>query len=112
MNVQNAFSSLLENIKTIINQSHLNVVRNINQAMVLTYFQIGKMIVECEQQGNPRAEYAKKTILLLSDELSREFGKGYSVSNLEYMRSFYITYQHRISQSLIGDMEKKQNPNQ
>ena len=65
------------------------------------------MIVECEQQGNQLAEYAKETILLLSDDLSREFGKGYSVSNLEYMRSFYITDQSRISQSLIGDMEKK-----
>ncbi len=74
--------------------------------MILAYFQIGKMIVDDEQQGNKRADYAKETILRLSNELNKEFGRGYSVSHLEYMRCFYIVYQPRISQSLIGEIEK------
>jgi len=93
---------LFENIKTIIAETQHYIVRNVNAAMILAYFQIGKMIVEDEQHGNQRAEYAKETLIYLSDELNKEFGKGYSVSNLEYMRNFYITYQHRISQTVSG----------
>ncbi|KQM69285.1 hypothetical protein ASE74_04535 [Pedobacter sp. Leaf216] len=70
--------------------------------MITVYFQIGKMIVEDEQDGRQRAGYAKETILRLSTALKREFGKGYSVSYVEYMRSFYLNYQERISQSVIG----------
>ena len=94
--------SLFENIKNIIAQTQQNVVRNINQAMLFAYFQIGKMIVEDEQHGNQRADYAKETMQRLSEALNKEFGKGYSVSNLEYMRNFYMAYQDRISQTLFG----------
>lgn len=102
MSINSNFFPLFENVKSIIADTQRAVVRNINQAMILAYFQIGKMIVEDEQQGNQRAEYAKETIAKLSTELNKEFGKGYSISNLEYMRSFYNIYQLRISQSLIG----------
>jgi hypothetical protein len=57
---------LFENVKTLISETQRYIVRNINSAMVLTYFQIGKIIVEDEQQGNYRAEYAKEIILRLS----------------------------------------------
>lgn len=103
---------LFENIKTVIANTQLAVVRNINQAMIFAYFQIGRMIIEDEQQGNQRADYAKETILRLSIALNDEFGRGYSVSNLEYMRSFYVTYRQRIPQSLLGKMnsgEKSQS---
>ncbi|MDB5153858.1 MAG: hypothetical protein JWR54_2609 [Mucilaginibacter sp.] len=97
---------LFENIKAVIAETQRYVVRNINQAMVLAYFQIGKMIVEDEQRGKRRADYAKETILRLSAELNKEFGKGYSVSNLEYMRSFYMSYQRRFPQSVTGEIIK------
>jgi len=97
--------SLFENIKDIIAQTQQNVVRNVNQAMLFAYFKIGKMIVEDEQHGNLRADYAKETIQRLSEALNKEFGKGYSVSNLEYMRNFYMTYQDRISQTAFGKSE-------
>ena len=100
---------LFENVKTIISETQRYVVRNINSAMIFAYFQIGKMIVEDQQQGHQRAKYAKETLVKLSNELTKEFGKGYSVSNLEYMRTFYITYEHRISQSLIGKFKKDIN---
>lgn len=97
---------LFENVKAVITETKLQIVRNINQAMVVTYFQIGKMIVDDEQLGRRRADYAKETISRLSTELNNEFGKGYSVSNLEYMRSFYLTYEDRIPQSVIGKISK------
>lgn len=100
---------LFENVKTVITETQQNVVRNVNSAMTLAYFRIGKMIVEDEQDGQERAGYAKDTIASLSDKLCEEFGKGYSTSNLEYMRSFYLTYQNRISQSLTGKLESPFN---
>jgi len=59
------------------------VVRNVNSAMTLAYFRIGKMIVEDEQDGNERAGYAQDTIARLSQELSRGFGRGYPIDNLD-----------------------------
>jgi len=96
---------LFEKVKNIVTNTHQALVRNVNAAMVFAYFQIGKMIVEHEQHGNQRANYAKETLLKLSIELHKEFGKGYSVSNLEYMRNFYLIYQDRISQTLSGISE-------
>jgi predicted nuclease of restriction endonuclease-like (RecB) superfamily len=100
---------LFEKIKSIVTHTHSAVVRNVNAAMVYAYFQIGRMIVEHEQQGNQRANYAKETIARLSLALNNEFGKGYSVSNLEYMRNFYLIYQNRISQSVTGISESPFN---
>lgn len=65
------------------------------------------MIVEDEQDGNERAGYAKDTIARLSNELSREFGRGYSVDNLERFRKFFLLYQSRISASLMRKSENK-----
>lgn len=92
---------LFESIKTILSETQAHVVRSINSAMILAYFQIGKMIVEDEQSGIQRAEYAKETISRLSKELTKEFGKGYSADNLERFRKFYIIYQRRISASVM-----------
>lgn len=60
--------------------------------MVLTYFEIGKMIVEEEQNGKERANYGSQLLLELSRNLTKEFGKGFSVTNLKQMRSFYLVY--------------------
>jgi predicted nuclease of restriction endonuclease-like (RecB) superfamily len=107
--LENRSFLLFENIRKVIASTQQNIVRNVNAAMVFAYFQIGRMIVEHEQQGNQRANYAKETLLKLSIALNKEFGKGYSVSNLEYMRSFYLIYQKRISQSVIGISESPFN---
>ncbi|MGC4035284.1 MAG: DUF1016 N-terminal domain-containing protein [Chitinophagaceae bacterium] len=95
-------NGLFRSVQTLIQQAQQNVVRNINTTMLITYFEIGKMIVEDELQGNKRANYSEQIVRQLSVYLTKEFGKGYSKSNLEYMRQFYKTYQNRIVQSLIG----------
>ena len=81
----NRVANLLRNAKQL-------VVHNVNSVMVNTYYLVGKMIVEKEQQGKMRAEYGKELIQKLSKRLKREFGKGFSVDNLENMRRFYIVY--------------------
>jgi predicted nuclease of restriction endonuclease-like (RecB) superfamily len=87
---------LYSDIKSLIQQAKSFVVQNINTILVFTNFQIGRLIVEDEQQGSERAKYAEKTLIKLSKKLTKEFGRGYSVDNLQRMRTFFITYQDRI----------------
>ena len=64
----------------------------VNYAMVQAYWQIGRIIVEHEQNGSLRAEYGKCVLQRLSEQLTQEFGKGFTVTNLKYMRQFYMTF--------------------
>lgn len=79
-------------IVDLLQSARNNVVRTINQTMVTTYFEVGKMIVEEEQNGKERADYGKYLLQELSKTLSREFGKGFSMTNLKQMRQFYLVY--------------------
>lgn len=89
-------------IADLLQAARQNVVRAVNQTMVYTYYEIGRMIVEDEQQGKKRAEYGKQVLKELSEKLTKEFGKGFSVQNLENMRKFYQIYSlSEKSQSLI-----------
>ena len=83
---------LIRRIQDIIRNSRLAVVQNINTIQVTTNFEIGRQIVEHEQQGRWKAEYGKQTIQELSYRLTEEFGRGFSKRNLEYMRRFYLEY--------------------
>ncbi|MDQ1264890.1 MAG: hypothetical protein QG635_39, partial [Bacteroidota bacterium] len=74
---------LFSQIKDLIQSSRNTVLRTIDTTMVITYFQIGYLIVEHEQKGKLRAEYSKNTLAKLSKKLNIEFGKGFSVPNLE-----------------------------
>lgn len=83
---------LISEIIKIIEISKNQIVRNINQTMVYTYFEIGKIIVENEQKGKSKAEYGAEVILNISRKLTDRFGKGFSVRNIEQMRQFYLVY--------------------
>jgi len=76
----------------LLNVARKSVVQTVNKTMVYTYFEIGRIIVEEEQKGETRAEYEKKILKGLSERLSKGFGRGFSVDNLENMRRFYLTY--------------------
>ncbi|MET4082987.1 putative nuclease of restriction endonuclease-like (RecB) superfamily [Pedobacter sp. UYP30] len=98
--------NLFKSIKKVIEESRNSIVRYVNTTMVFTYFHIGKMIVEDEQNGLDRAVYSKETLKHLSHLLNKEYGKGYSVDNLEKFRKFYIVYSPEISESLIRKSAK------
>ena len=85
-------SKIFEQIKTLLLSARNRVVQTVNTTMVYTYFEIGKIIVEHEQGGKKRADYNKKILEKLSKQLTTEFGKGFSVDNLENMRRFYIVF--------------------
>ncbi len=87
-----AQNALLTNIRELLNQGRKQVFQAVNAAMVQTYWEIGRLIVEDEQQGQARAEYGKGVLKTLSTALTNEFGKGFDVRNLSNMRSFYQAY--------------------
>ncbi len=99
MKRNNNASNLYNSIKELIENSKSNIVRNVNTTITLTYFEIGRMIVEDEQSGKSRAEYAEQTLKQLSIDLTRDFGKGFSQRSLEYFRKFYLNYSDRISKT-------------
>ena len=83
---------IYEEIHDLLYKARENIVSNINSTMTKTYFLIGKRIVEEEQNGNKRAEYGKNLIKILSEKLTKEFGKSFSETNLEQMRKFFKVY--------------------
>jgi len=83
---------LFHDIAAIIRQARQHVRQAVNQAMVQSYWQIGRQIVEREQQGKTRAAYGKQQMQMLSDQLTQEFGRGFDTSNLRNMRSFYLCF--------------------
>jgi len=90
--------NLLQNIRELILAACKAVVHSVDLIQVLTNFEIGRCIVEHEQGGAKRAQYGKGLLKELSIVLTAEFGRGFSRSNLEYMRKFYLAYQDRAPQ--------------
>ncbi|WP_140938641.1 PDDEXK nuclease domain-containing protein [Sphingobacterium lumbrici] len=90
--LNNIDTNLLESIKHIVLSARKNVSQKVNQELILTYWQIGKEIVETEQKNNIDNQTSRQIILNLSKQLTNEIGKGFSRSNLFNMRKFYIEY--------------------
>ena len=83
---------LLEEIKTLLQTSRQYLQQTVNTTMVQTYWNIGRLIVEDEQDGKERAEYGKKQLKQIAETLTGEFGKGFDARNLRNMRQFYNTF--------------------
>ena len=86
-------SSIILEIRELLENARKNVAQQVNTQLLTTYWNIGRIIVEYEQQNQLRADYGKQTLRELSRELTREFGKGFSRSNLQNMRAFYLAYE-------------------
>ena len=86
--------SLFSQIEKIIVSNKAKMAYQINNTLVTTYFNIGKIIVENEQNGNIRAEYGKELLLKLSKKLTNKYGTGFSRSGLQNMRLFYTRYKN------------------
>lgn len=82
----------LQNISQILDKARKHAKTAVNLSMVYAYYEIGKMIVEEEQQGENRAAYGKQLLKKLSEYLTEQFGRGYSVGNLKNIRQFYKVY--------------------
>ena len=82
---------LVNDVCTIIDEGRQKAYASVNSSMIETYWKIGKRIVEEEQCGNERAEYGKRIVEQLSNELTMRYGKGFSKRYLAYFRKFYLT---------------------
>ncbi|TLP35505.1 PDDEXK nuclease domain-containing protein [Arcobacter arenosus] len=85
-------TKIIEDIRNLLILSRQNLAQTVNSAMVQTYWNIGRIIVEDEQAGEQRAAYGKKQLEFISDKLTTEFGKGFDTRNLRNMRQFYTIY--------------------
>ena len=100
-------TALLRQIRELILAARKTAAQTVDHIQVVTCFEVGRRIVEHEQQGTDRAEYGKNLIRDLATRLTSEFGPGFSKSNLEYMRRFYLMYQDRypaIAQTVSGQL--------
>lgn len=95
-------NTMIKEIREVLLTARRRVATQVNTEILSTYWNIGKIIVEHEQENRERADYGKKTLKLLSKELTSEFGKGFSRSNLQNMRALYLAYP--ICQTVSGKL--------
>jgi predicted nuclease of restriction endonuclease-like (RecB) superfamily len=99
-----------DNVATIIEQARTYVGRTADLTMCITYYEIGRMIVEQEQNGKTRAEYGQGLMRKLAGYLTEKFGRGFSLATLKNARQFYQTYVPTIQQvSPPGNLEKEKS---
>ena len=87
----------------LIDRARNTAIREVNLVQLLTYYTLGKWIVEVQQGGSGRAKYGKRVLETLSEALNHVFGKGYSVSTLTNIRKFYEIYKNRIPAPMVTD---------
>lgn len=90
--IQPDIAPLYDRIRELITAGRQTAYRAVNSAMVQTYWDTGRLIVEEEQQGKTRADYGDYLIVALAERLTAEFGKGFTERNLRFIRAFYIAY--------------------
>jgi predicted nuclease of restriction endonuclease-like (RecB) superfamily len=91
---------LFDRVRDILESARSNIARTVNTTQVVANWLIGREIVEEEQQGKRRAGYGVKLLSELSEQLGRDYGRGYSVDNLEAFRQFYLQYPSLISETV------------
>ena len=93
LTLPNDLSPVVQEIRSVLETARGNVARQVNSELLGTYWNVGRIICEYEQTLPERADYGRQTLRAVSKELTKEFGKGFSVSNIQFMRRFYQTYQ-------------------
>ena len=96
------YDDVISEVKELLSNARKKVAKQVNSELLVTYWNIGRIIVEHEQKNNERAEYGQQTLKELSKALTKEFGKGFSRSNLQNMRGFYLNYEK--CQTLSGKL--------
>lgn len=110
---------IVKEITELVNKTRTSLIQEINKSIVYVYWNIGRIIVANENEYNNRLEYGQEVLKKLSKELTKYLGKGYSISNLKYMRVFYkaypnleelndsLTWSHYLELMIIQDKDKR-----
>lgn len=101
-----SLDTLIANSIDLIQYARQLVAKQVNLVQLMTYYSLGKWIVEVQQEGQERAQYGKKVIKALSDHLTEKFGRGFSKANLEFFRRFYLNYEDRIAETVFRQLEE------
>jgi predicted nuclease of restriction endonuclease-like (RecB) superfamily len=110
------YDTLIDGIGKLLHAGRQKAAREVNTILVNTYWEIGKYIVEFEQNGNEKAEYGTKLFDRLSNDLTKAYGKGFGRSNLIYMRKLYVTFpisgtlSHQLTWSHYYEILKEDHP--
>jgi predicted nuclease of restriction endonuclease-like (RecB) superfamily len=99
---KNNYTVLILDIGKLFKSGRQKAFQAVNKTLINTYWNIGRRIVEFEQHGEDKAEYGSKLLVDLSKDLKNLYGKGFSRSNLQYMRLFYLKFEKR--QTLSGKL--------
>jgi hypothetical protein len=100
-NLSPEMTVLCQNAINLIQYARKVAAKQVNLVQLMTYYSLGRWIVEEQQQGENRAQYGKKVIKNLSAALTEQFGRGFSADTLENARKFYLNYQERISETVF-----------
>ena len=103
-----AYGGLVSAIADLLEKARRGAARAVNSILTATYWEIGRRIVEFEQGGEARAEYGEQLLRRLAEDLTTRFGRGFSRSNLQQMRLFYLGWQ--ICQTPSGKLEGRVRP--
>lgn len=99
--------SLYGQVKGLVDAARLKAFKQVNLIQIITNLLIGKSIIDDEQEGNVMAKYGKAILKKLSVRLTEEYGRGFSVDNLENMRKFYLKFGDRISEAMLRKLENQ-----
>jgi predicted nuclease of restriction endonuclease-like (RecB) superfamily len=102
-------SSIYQRIRRILESARTNIARSVNTTQVVAYWLIGREIVEEEQKGQKRAGYGEALLQDLAQRIRSDFGSGYSVHNLKFIRQFYLEYPTLMNPREIGDALRSQS---
>lgn len=105
-----SLDELCRNAIELVEYARSIAEKQINAIQIMTFYSIGRWIIEVQQNGDSRAKYGNQVLKKLSSIMTKKFGRGFSVDNLENMRKFYLTYRDRISETTfrIFAMEKSE----
>ena len=105
----NSLNELCQNSIDLIKYARGITAKQINIIRLMTFYSIGRWIVEEQQQGKSRAIYGQQVIKHLSEALTEQYGRGFSVDTLENARKFFLIYQDRISETVFRKFAVKKS---
>ncbi len=97
------YKKLFTDVSSLLEEARRRTVRQINTVITQTYWEIGRLIVEEEQKGSERAKYREYLINRLSNDLTKQYKRGFSETNLKMMRTFYLKYPHLGKSQTLSD---------
>lgn len=103
------YKQFSDSICKLLEEARRHTVRSVNAILAATYWEIGRRVVEFEQEGKERAEYGSALLQRLSKDLTKRFGRGFGVDNLQRMRAFYLEYKPETIYATLSRKSKEEN---